>query len=216
MAGDDRKRFCSDCSLHVYNLSAMRRDEAEALVAGAEGRLCVRFYRRNDGTIMTQNCPVGVQEARQRTFRRIRNTVAGATVMFAGAIGLGGSRQSWASGAVAGNMAAVRPMPPQGDSGMPLYAGGEQGEVVTMGDTTEPVIMGKMSPPEEDTVQVEEQHMMMGMMVIMPEPEEGTSDQPVITPEPIETIGESIPVPEDSAQMQVNVVPVENQHPTIR
>ena len=48
--GDDRARDCSKCRLTVYNLSAMSRPEAEALIAQKEGRVCVRFFRRFDGT----------------------------------------------------------------------------------------------------------------------------------------------------------------------
>ena len=59
MAGDERVRHCSQCNLNVYNLSAMTTREAEELVSQREGRTCVRFYRRKDGTILTQNCPVG-------------------------------------------------------------------------------------------------------------------------------------------------------------
>jgi len=67
MYGDDRKRFCSQCKLNVYNLSGMTRDEAEQMIMNAEGRLCVRFYRRADGTVLTQNCPVGWARVKQRT-----------------------------------------------------------------------------------------------------------------------------------------------------
>jgi hypothetical protein len=67
MYGDDRKRFCGECKLNVYNLSGMNRDEAEALITNAEGRLCVRFYRRADGTVITSDCPVGWAKVRQRT-----------------------------------------------------------------------------------------------------------------------------------------------------
>jgi hypothetical protein len=67
MYGDDRKRFCGDCKLNVYNISRMTRDEAEALIVNAEGRLCVRFYRRADGTILTSDCPVGWAKFKQRT-----------------------------------------------------------------------------------------------------------------------------------------------------
>lgn len=67
MYGDDRKRFCGDCSLNVYNLSGMSRDEAEALIMNAEGSLCVRFYRRADGSIITKDCPVGWAKVKQRT-----------------------------------------------------------------------------------------------------------------------------------------------------
>jgi hypothetical protein len=29
--------------------------------------MCVRFYRRSDGTMLTQDCPVGVRAARRKT-----------------------------------------------------------------------------------------------------------------------------------------------------
>jgi carboxypeptidase family protein len=69
MAGDDRVRFCSECQLNVYNLSAMTRHEAESLVANREGRLCVRFYRRADGTMLSRNCPKGLREVMHRVSR---------------------------------------------------------------------------------------------------------------------------------------------------
>ena len=62
----ERVRFCSQCNLNVYNLSAMTRDEANALLYKTEGRLCVRFYRRPDGTVLTQNCPVGLRALKRR------------------------------------------------------------------------------------------------------------------------------------------------------
>ena len=61
-----RVRFCSQCQLNVYNLSEMTRSEAEALLHYTEGRLCVRFYRRADGTILTQDCPTGLRAIKQR------------------------------------------------------------------------------------------------------------------------------------------------------
>ena len=67
MYGDDRKRFCGDCKLNVYNLSGMSREEAEALIINAEGRLCVRFYKRRDGSVITEDCPVGWARVKQRT-----------------------------------------------------------------------------------------------------------------------------------------------------
>src|SRR5262245_46545647 len=63
---DKRVRFCSQCNLNVYNLSGMSRQEAEALITKTEGRLCVRFYRRADGSILTQNCPVGLKAIKRR------------------------------------------------------------------------------------------------------------------------------------------------------
>ncbi|MBV9216389.1 MAG: hypothetical protein JO053_09445 [Acidobacteria bacterium] len=67
MYGDERKRFCGDCKLNVYNLSGMTKAEAEALVTNHEGRLCVRYYQRADGSIITADCPVGWAKVKQRT-----------------------------------------------------------------------------------------------------------------------------------------------------
>jgi len=61
MQGNDRVRFCGECKLNVYNLSDMARDDAARLVESHEGRLCVRFFQRLDGTIITRDCPVGVR-----------------------------------------------------------------------------------------------------------------------------------------------------------
>jgi hypothetical protein len=66
MYGNDRMRHCGDCKLNVYNLSGMSREAAENLVMNAEARLCVRFYRRLDGTIITENCPVGWAKVKAR------------------------------------------------------------------------------------------------------------------------------------------------------
>jgi hypothetical protein len=67
MYGNDRKRFCSECKLNVYNLSGMSKEQAENLLINSEGRICVRFYRRRDGSVITQDCPVGWQRLKQRT-----------------------------------------------------------------------------------------------------------------------------------------------------
>ena len=63
---DKRVRFCSQCNLNVYNLSGMSKNEAETLITKTEGRLCVRYYRRTDGSILTQNCPVGLKVIKRR------------------------------------------------------------------------------------------------------------------------------------------------------
>jgi hypothetical protein len=71
MRGDDRTRFCEHCRLNVYNLSEMSHREAEALVREKEGRLCVRFYARRDGTMLTRDCPVGFQAVRRWLLQRV-------------------------------------------------------------------------------------------------------------------------------------------------
>ena len=59
MRGDDRVRFCDSCSKSVYNLSDLTAAEATALIRESEGGLCLRLYRRADGTVLTADCPVG-------------------------------------------------------------------------------------------------------------------------------------------------------------
>ena len=66
MIGDERRRFCGSCNLNVYNLSEMTRAEAENLLINSEGRLCARFYKRVDGTVLTKDCPVGWQLLKKR------------------------------------------------------------------------------------------------------------------------------------------------------
>ena len=67
MFGNERKRFCAECKLNVYNLSEMTKAQAESFVQDSEGRVCVRLYRRSDGTVITRDCPVGWARFKQRT-----------------------------------------------------------------------------------------------------------------------------------------------------
>jgi hypothetical protein len=87
MYGNDRVRFCGQCSQNVFNLSAMTTEEAEDLIRKAEGSLCVRFYRRRDGTILTGNCPVGLHAIRHRYSRTKRHIIA-AVISFIGYLGI--------------------------------------------------------------------------------------------------------------------------------
>ena len=44
MTGDDKCRFCSQCQLHVHNLSAMTADEQSAVIS-LPGRKCVAMVQ---------------------------------------------------------------------------------------------------------------------------------------------------------------------------
>jgi|SRR6267378_1218686 len=90
MIGGDRVRFCGQCQLNVYNLSTMSKFEAESLIARTEGRLCVRFYRRKDGSILTDNCPVGLRALKRRA-SRIKKAVASSVLGFLAGIGSNGT-----------------------------------------------------------------------------------------------------------------------------
>ena len=84
MVGDERRRFCGQCELHVYNLSGLTRREAEDLITRAEGRLCLRFYRRADGTVLTRDCPVGLRAVRRRISRLATATLSTILGFFSG------------------------------------------------------------------------------------------------------------------------------------
>lgn len=84
MIGSERVRFCGQCNLNVYNLSGMTKGQAESLIAGTEVRLCVRFYRRTDGSILTRNCPVGLRVIHRRLSYLGRAASAAVLSFFAG------------------------------------------------------------------------------------------------------------------------------------
>jgi hypothetical protein len=143
MVGDGRVRHCGSCEKNVYNLSAMTKDEALNLVRELEGKMCVRLYRRTDGTVIHEDCPVGVAAMLKRAKQRTWKMAAAAFALVAGGLGFAGSRP--ATPVVMGATLPVRatmgeapmmgaPMPPE-----PL-----------MGDIAPPVheTMGKVAMPE--------------------------------------------------------------------
>jgi hypothetical protein len=87
MIGCEQVRFCSQCNLNVYNLSGMSQTEAESLIARTEGRLCIRFYRRADGTVLTDNCPVGLRAIRRR-LSRIKTAIISTVLSFLAGLGI--------------------------------------------------------------------------------------------------------------------------------
>jgi hypothetical protein len=124
MIGDERVRFCGQCELNVYNPSAMSRVEAESLIARTEGSLCVRYHRRRDGSIITQDCPVGLGALKQRA-TKIKKAVASLVLGFFAGLGFHGvanrfggflldSTGGWGThGATMGEMIAPQIPPPE-------------------------------------------------------------------------------------------------------
>jgi hypothetical protein len=142
MVGDERVRFCGSCELNVYNLSGMTRREAEALVMGAEGRLCVRFYRRADGTILTRNCPVGLSAVKRRV-ARVAGSVLSAVVAFLAGLGLNFGLDRALSPSIMDESAvpAPRTSPPvTGQSAPPVVQGEAPVGTFVMGGKLEPVV----------------------------------------------------------------------------
>jgi hypothetical protein len=80
MPGDDRVRYCNRCSLNVYNLAVMSREETEALVRNRKGRLCGRLYLRGNRTATLRDCAGG------RRLKLVRRAVALAAMLVIGAV----------------------------------------------------------------------------------------------------------------------------------
>jgi hypothetical protein len=87
MVGDERVRHCADCNLNVYNLSAMTERQVQELIEDSRGkRLCARFYRRADGTVLTQDCPWSLRALTRKVTRlsaAVLTAVMGVTVALA-------------------------------------------------------------------------------------------------------------------------------------
>jgi hypothetical protein len=95
MIGNERQRHCGDCQLNVYNISGMTRTEAENFLVNAEGRVCVRFFKRADGTVLTKDCPVGWKAIKRRVSKI---ATAFASLVFAVLSGIGVSNYFAKSG----------------------------------------------------------------------------------------------------------------------
>jgi hypothetical protein len=65
MYGDERVRHCGSCRKNVYNVAELSRAHAMALIASRE-RVCLRIYRRPDGTVVTNDCWSRLRAARRR------------------------------------------------------------------------------------------------------------------------------------------------------
>ena len=98
MVGDEKKRFCLSCDKNVFNISSLTREQAEQfLMENAGGEVCVRYYQRADGTIMTSDCSVGVAKKQRR---KVILAVAGAGAMALGAISAYSKSQQHMMGAI--------------------------------------------------------------------------------------------------------------------
>lgn len=83
MTGDDRVRHCAQCDLDVFNLAELTTAEVEALIVAHTGRrLCGRIYQRADGTMLTQDCPVGLERIRRGLIRVVAGVAAALVMVF--------------------------------------------------------------------------------------------------------------------------------------
>ncbi|QQR59136.1 MAG: dienelactone hydrolase family protein [Candidatus Melainabacteria bacterium] len=76
MTGNDQERFCNQCSKKVFNISELSTAEAnEFLRQKSASSTCVKFYRRADGTIKTDNCPRALRPVR-KSAKLLKNCIS--------------------------------------------------------------------------------------------------------------------------------------------
>jgi hypothetical protein len=139
MVGDERVRFCGSCTKNVYNIAGMTRDEANVLFRENEGgRVCLRIFKRADGTVITADCPEGVKKKRVRRLAMVAGGLAASAV--AAVAGLSHSR-TMGDIAIAGGVRMPGVQEPE------PVAGGIEVPVMEMkGDVAAPPIMGTAEP----------------------------------------------------------------------
>ncbi len=138
MTGNAQKRHCEHCDLDVYNLSAMTRREVTDLLQRPNGPQCVRLYRRQDGTVITRDCPW-----RERMKLRSQRWVAA----IVGLVGIG-----WA--ATIGCIMGARACESRSDQGQaaperlaPDCGNPDDQHQVMMGRKRVDVVQGEIVPP---------------------------------------------------------------------
>jgi hypothetical protein len=155
MSGDERARFCGQCSKHVFNLSAMTRVQIETLVREKEGKFCGRFHRRADGTMLTADCPSRLRRMRERLAQ-----VGGALcALVLSVVGCSGRPTASSHGEKTGQVL-------MGDVAMPPVVG------VT---NTAPMIMGKIAVPTPAPPENTNSRGLMGELVFAPATNSGAA-----------------------------------------
>lgn len=150
MIGDERTRFCGKCQKDVHNVSALSRAEAEAFLANVGGSVCVRMYKRTDGTVLTADCPVGV---RKKRIKRLVLATVGGVAAAAGLLAYWRheeveDRRTVTMGAMEGTLdGPVVPPPPQETMGKPTLS---PTFATPPGDPPH-VKMGAVAPPRPPT-----------------------------------------------------------------
>lgn len=150
MDGNDQVRFCRECSRNVYNLSEMSRDEAQRVINQREGRICVRFYQRRDGTVLTSDCPVGQRRTFLRTSAGTAFAVAGLTLGLTSSPACGPATDNGVDVEDAVPPVVMGKMLPELDAGVPGRHKAADPEPWIMGDVAIPeerAIMGSIALP---------------------------------------------------------------------
>lgn len=102
MRGEGATRDCPGCGLRVHNLSAMSAEEGEAFLRSVSAsvkagkRVCIAYYRRADGTILTADCPVGLARLKRRVWGAMGRAIAAVIMLgFGGAVWSASKREAF-------------------------------------------------------------------------------------------------------------------------
>lgn len=152
MTGDDVARFCGACNKNVYNLSSLTPHEAQALIEKKEGKLCVRYYQREDGTMLTQDCPKGIQALRIKMLKKA-STIAAAVMAFVFFPLTSGKAFAESHPVNTVQTAPIDKHAPlmgmmKAPEHPPEKPDVKMGEVSTPSTKQPPVVMGKIKPPD--------------------------------------------------------------------
>jgi hypothetical protein len=123
MIGDERVRYCPECKLNVYNFSAMPECEIRRVIANRQGRLCARWYRRTDGTMLTADCPVGFHA-------RVRKASLVAGAALSAMMGVGTAKAQQTSKAAGPSLVQIEKAP-QGEGMILVRVVDETGALIT-------------------------------------------------------------------------------------
>ncbi len=138
MAGDDRQRFCGHCQKNVYNLPLLSPEELLSLIEKTEGDFCGQLYAREDGRVLTDDCPLGLADKMRRARRKSMGAAASVAALLASA--------AWAVGYGWGGGA---PRPMMGDISVPQEVMTEVDPPVTTAQPPKkprPMLRGRVRP----------------------------------------------------------------------
>ena len=159
MTGDERVRMCGQCNKHVFNLSQMSRSDAEEIIIEKNGNLCVRYYQRNDGTILLKDCTIAASAARKR---QMLGAAAAALLATGGGFAMLTAQRAASTPAEATRIAA----PPATAEIQFRFREQEKSK-----DDPPPVVIAPPPPPEELILQKEDWHVTGGAVAISPDDE---------------------------------------------
>lgn len=54
--------YCNDCKLNVYHFSNLNSAEIAILLNENNEKLCIGMFKREDGTVITKDCPLGLAD----------------------------------------------------------------------------------------------------------------------------------------------------------